>query len=298
MKKSKFLLLGSLSSLVAIPFVAAKCGDTKDEEKKQDDTMKRDGDKDKSDKKPGDDTKKDGNKDKSGKDESDKKDGDKDKSEKDRDGNNDQSNNSSNLKSELKGLWNEVTELARARSNNEYEALFYSKKDSLNKEVEKVLSTKNITKESFDAVIKKINEFKKEIKKVDSGKTFYELSKLEEQRNYFASLMPILKNNIEIVEETFKNLKTTEEPEHLSELDFLFDNIKAELTNIIDQYDLAIKHFHEFKESEKESKTSYFDNLFTRFDILKNYYSRFINKDGIVDFSDIYDFENADIDYK
>ncbi|WP_036433440.1 variable surface lipoprotein [Mycoplasmopsis agalactiae] len=34
MKKSKFLLLGSVSSLAAIPFVAAKCGDTKDEEKK------------------------------------------------------------------------------------------------------------------------------------------------------------------------------------------------------------------------------------------------------------------------
>ncbi|CBH41008.1 variable surface lipoprotein [Mycoplasmopsis agalactiae] len=34
MKKSKFLLLGSLSSLAAIPFVAAKCGGTKDEEKK------------------------------------------------------------------------------------------------------------------------------------------------------------------------------------------------------------------------------------------------------------------------
>ncbi|WP_318035841.1 variable surface lipoprotein [Mycoplasmopsis agalactiae] len=34
MKKSKFLLLGSLSSLAAIPFVAAKCGDTKEEEKK------------------------------------------------------------------------------------------------------------------------------------------------------------------------------------------------------------------------------------------------------------------------
>nr|ABC24685.1 variable surface lipoprotein W precursor [Mycoplasmopsis agalactiae] len=34
MKKSKFLLLGSLSSLAATPFVAAKCGDTKEEEKK------------------------------------------------------------------------------------------------------------------------------------------------------------------------------------------------------------------------------------------------------------------------
>ncbi|UUM25493.1 variable surface lipoprotein [Mycoplasmopsis agalactiae] len=34
MKKSKFLLLGSLSSLATIPFVAAKCGDTKEEEKK------------------------------------------------------------------------------------------------------------------------------------------------------------------------------------------------------------------------------------------------------------------------
>ncbi|EIN15135.1 Variable surface lipoprotein K' (VpmaK') [Mycoplasmopsis agalactiae 14628] len=37
MRKSKFLLLGSLSSLVAIPFVAAKCGgtkETKEDEKK------------------------------------------------------------------------------------------------------------------------------------------------------------------------------------------------------------------------------------------------------------------------
>ncbi|WP_233755464.1 variable surface lipoprotein [Mycoplasmopsis agalactiae] len=31
MKKSKFLLLGSLFSLAAIPFVAAKCGGTKEE---------------------------------------------------------------------------------------------------------------------------------------------------------------------------------------------------------------------------------------------------------------------------
>nr|WP_307938836.1 variable surface lipoprotein [Mycoplasmopsis bovis] len=29
MKKSKFLLLGSVASLVSIPFVAAKCGETK-----------------------------------------------------------------------------------------------------------------------------------------------------------------------------------------------------------------------------------------------------------------------------
>ncbi|UUM25492.1 variable surface lipoprotein [Mycoplasmopsis agalactiae] len=35
MKKSKFLLLGTLSSLAAIPFVAAKCGDTKEEENKK-----------------------------------------------------------------------------------------------------------------------------------------------------------------------------------------------------------------------------------------------------------------------
>ena len=34
MKKSKFLLLGSVASMAAIPFVAAKCGGTKDEEKK------------------------------------------------------------------------------------------------------------------------------------------------------------------------------------------------------------------------------------------------------------------------
>ncbi|EIN14761.1 Variable surface lipoprotein C like protein (VpmaC) [Mycoplasmopsis agalactiae 14628] len=38
MKKSKFLLLGSLSSLAAIPFVAAKCGDTKEDEKKPTET--------------------------------------------------------------------------------------------------------------------------------------------------------------------------------------------------------------------------------------------------------------------
>nr|WP_307928878.1 variable surface lipoprotein [Mycoplasmopsis bovis] len=33
MKKSKFLLLGSVASLVSIPFVAAKCGETKEEKK-------------------------------------------------------------------------------------------------------------------------------------------------------------------------------------------------------------------------------------------------------------------------
>nr|ABC24684.1 variable surface lipoprotein C precursor [Mycoplasmopsis agalactiae] len=35
MKKSKFLLLGPVSSLAAIPFVAAKCGDTKEEDNKK-----------------------------------------------------------------------------------------------------------------------------------------------------------------------------------------------------------------------------------------------------------------------
>nr|WP_307924724.1 variable surface lipoprotein [Mycoplasmopsis bovis] len=35
MKKSKFLLLGSVASLASIPFVAAKCGETKEEEKKK-----------------------------------------------------------------------------------------------------------------------------------------------------------------------------------------------------------------------------------------------------------------------
>nr|WP_318034631.1 variable surface lipoprotein [Mycoplasmopsis agalactiae] len=50
MKKSKFLLLGSVASLASIPFVAAKCGDTKDEEKKPEDSMKKDDDKGKSDK--------------------------------------------------------------------------------------------------------------------------------------------------------------------------------------------------------------------------------------------------------
>nr|WP_233751915.1 variable surface lipoprotein [Mycoplasmopsis agalactiae] len=76
MKKSKFLLLGSVASLASIPFVAAKCGDTKDEEKKPEDSMKKDGDKDKSDKNPGDNMKKDDDKGKSDKDQSEK---DKDK---------------------------------------------------------------------------------------------------------------------------------------------------------------------------------------------------------------------------
>nr|WP_308435496.1 variable surface lipoprotein [Mycoplasmopsis bovis] len=35
MKKSKFLLLGSVASLTSIPFVAAKCGETKEEEEKK-----------------------------------------------------------------------------------------------------------------------------------------------------------------------------------------------------------------------------------------------------------------------
>ncbi|WP_233742873.1 variable surface lipoprotein [Mycoplasmopsis agalactiae] len=35
MKKSKFLLLGSVASLASIPFVAAKCGDTKEEDNKK-----------------------------------------------------------------------------------------------------------------------------------------------------------------------------------------------------------------------------------------------------------------------
>ncbi len=33
MKKSKFLLLGSVASLASIPFVVAKCGETKEEKK-------------------------------------------------------------------------------------------------------------------------------------------------------------------------------------------------------------------------------------------------------------------------
>ncbi|WP_282460551.1 variable surface lipoprotein [Mycoplasmopsis bovis] len=37
MKKSKFLLLGSVASLASIPFVAAKCGETKEEENKKPD---------------------------------------------------------------------------------------------------------------------------------------------------------------------------------------------------------------------------------------------------------------------
>ncbi len=35
MKKSKFLLLGSVASLASIPFVAAKCGETKEEKENQ-----------------------------------------------------------------------------------------------------------------------------------------------------------------------------------------------------------------------------------------------------------------------
>ncbi|WP_226088713.1 variable surface lipoprotein [Mycoplasmopsis bovis] len=34
-EKSKFLLLGSVASLASIPFVATKCGETKEEEKKK-----------------------------------------------------------------------------------------------------------------------------------------------------------------------------------------------------------------------------------------------------------------------
>ncbi len=37
MKKSKFLLLGSVASLASIPFVAAKCGETKEEKKPEGD---------------------------------------------------------------------------------------------------------------------------------------------------------------------------------------------------------------------------------------------------------------------
>ncbi len=33
MKKSKFLLLGSVASLASIPFVSTKCGETKEEKK-------------------------------------------------------------------------------------------------------------------------------------------------------------------------------------------------------------------------------------------------------------------------
>ncbi|UUM25489.1 variable surface lipoprotein [Mycoplasmopsis agalactiae] len=50
MKKSKFLLLGSVSSLAAIPFVAAKCGETKSEEEKKPEVDKKPGE----DKNPGD----------------------------------------------------------------------------------------------------------------------------------------------------------------------------------------------------------------------------------------------------
>ncbi len=49
MKKSKFLLLGSVASLASIPFVAAKCGETKEEEKKKSEGDKKPG----GDKNPG-----------------------------------------------------------------------------------------------------------------------------------------------------------------------------------------------------------------------------------------------------
>ncbi len=54
MKKSKFLLLGSVASLASIPFVAAKCGETKEEEKtKPEGDQKPGGDKNpETDKKP------------------------------------------------------------------------------------------------------------------------------------------------------------------------------------------------------------------------------------------------------
>nr|WP_307928247.1 variable surface lipoprotein [Mycoplasmopsis bovis] len=39
MKKSKFLLLGSVASLASIPFVAAKCGETKEEKKPEPDKI-------------------------------------------------------------------------------------------------------------------------------------------------------------------------------------------------------------------------------------------------------------------
>ncbi len=42
MKKSKFLLLGSVASLASIPFVAAKCGETKEEKKTGEDATKPD----------------------------------------------------------------------------------------------------------------------------------------------------------------------------------------------------------------------------------------------------------------
>nr|WP_307924426.1 variable surface lipoprotein [Mycoplasmopsis bovis] len=41
MKKSKFLLLGSVASLTSIPFVAAKCGETKEERRNQSPTKTR-----------------------------------------------------------------------------------------------------------------------------------------------------------------------------------------------------------------------------------------------------------------
>ncbi|WP_233090937.1 variable surface lipoprotein [Mycoplasmopsis bovis] len=41
MKKSKFLLLGSVASLASIPFVAAKCGETKEEKKPEEEKKKK-----------------------------------------------------------------------------------------------------------------------------------------------------------------------------------------------------------------------------------------------------------------
>ncbi|WP_318033805.1 variable surface lipoprotein [Mycoplasmopsis bovis] len=71
MKKSKFLLLGSVASLASIPFVAAKCGETKEEKKPEADKP--------ADKQPGDDMKKDNDKSKSDKDKNEKDMTDKDK---------------------------------------------------------------------------------------------------------------------------------------------------------------------------------------------------------------------------
>ncbi|MCE6056735.1 variable surface lipoprotein [Mycoplasmopsis agalactiae] len=290
MKKSKFLLLGSLSSLAAIPFVAAKCGDTKEEEKKP---AEMPGGDQKDPKAPADD-KMTGDMDKAGKDKDDKKDNGASTDKKDPNTsegskpNNNAPIAKSNLKTELKSLWDEVSTLARARSKNEFESLFYEDKQKLESKVNKLLSEKEVVKQKYDEVVKEIESFKNKIKTFDGSKTVYELSKLQEQRDYFASLMPILKSHHNAIDELVKNNKTNEEPELLSDLETKFDELDYELNDVIKQYDLAIEHFHQFK---KEHPTYFRENLFKHFDELMHYFEKFLNKDNFINLTDEFEHE-------
>ncbi|UUM25487.1 variable surface lipoprotein [Mycoplasmopsis agalactiae] len=290
MKKSKFLLLGSVASLAAIPFVAAKCGDTKDENKKPAETPGKD---QKDPKAPADD-KMTGDKDKAGKDKNDKKDNGASTDKKDPNTsegskpNNNAPAAKSNLKAELKSLWDEVSELARARSKNEFESLFYEDKQKLESKVNKLLSEKEMVKQKYDEVVKEIESFKNKIKTFDGSKTVYELSKLQEQRDYFASLMPILKSHRNAIDELVINNKTNEEPELLSDLETKFDELDYELTDVIKQYDLAIEHFHQFK---KDSPTYFKENLFKHFDELMHHFEKFLNKDNFINLTDEFEHE-------